>query len=285
MHLSQLKLICAMALWGTMAIFVKNIPLAPIEIAFYRSSIAVITLILLRMFTHQSIDWQACRKDWLGLSLSGAALGLNWTMLFSAYHYVSVSIATFCYYLAPTIILLFSTLLFHEVMNKRVWFYLILSSLGLLLILNPQALSQQNHLVKGVLFGLCAAFFYAMVMISNKILHHTNGLDRTIIQLTIASLFLFPFCLSHGLHLQSLSIQALLNLLILGIVYTALAYTLFFSAIHQLPSIKVALMTYIDPLTALLTSTFILHETLLINQIIGGLFILASAILNELNQS
>ena len=77
MRTAQIKLLSAMALWGTMSLFVKNINLTSAEIALYRAIIAVVTLVLLRVLLHQKIDWQACRKDWLGLLISGSALGLN----------------------------------------------------------------------------------------------------------------------------------------------------------------------------------------------------------------
>ena len=138
----------------------------------------MVTLVLLRVLLHQKIDWQACRKDWLGLLISGSALGLNWTMLFSAYHYVSVSVATLCYYFAPTLIILFSTLFFHEVMNRRQWLCFIVCTLGLILIINVNHLDQQPELLKGIFFGLSAAVFYAVIMLANKMIRHTNGLER-----------------------------------------------------------------------------------------------------------
>ncbi len=119
MQTAQIKLLSAMALWGTMSLFVKNINLTSAEIALYRAIIAVATLVLLRVLLHQKIDWQACRKDWLGLLISGSALGLNWTMLFSAYHYVSVSVATLCYYFAPTLIILFIGILWRQKLSGK----------------------------------------------------------------------------------------------------------------------------------------------------------------------
>ena len=282
MRTAQIKLLSAMALWGTMSLFVKNINLTSAEIALYRAIIAVVTLVLLRVLLHQKIDWQACRKDWLGLLISGSALGLNWTMLFSSYQYVPVSVATLCYYFAPTLIILFSALLFHEVMNRRQWLCFIVSTLGLILIINVSHLDQQPALLKGIFFGLSAAVFYAIVMLANKTIHHTSGLERTLIQLSISIVFLLPYCLFNGISIQSITLPSLLNLFILGVIYTAFAYFLFFSAIKELPGQKAALLTYIDPLTAILTSALILHETIVPIQLFGGLLIICAALISEL---
>lgn len=281
MKSAQVKLLSAMALWGTMSLFVKNIELAPSTLALARAIIAVITLFILRAILRQKIDWQACRKDWVGLLISGAALGLNWTMLFSAYNYVSVSVATLCYYFAPTLIILFCAIFFHEKMTQKQWLCFLISTLGLILIINVN--SSGNDMLKGIFFGLCAAIFYAVIMLANKTIHHVGGIDRTLIQLMISILFLFPYCfMTSSLTFTSLSLHSIINILILGIVYTAFAYTLFFSAISELPGQKAAIMTYIDPLVAVLTSALILHETILPMQILGGILVIGSAIISEI---
>lgn len=285
MKSAQMKLLSAMALWGTMSLFVKNIELASSTLALARAIIAVITLFIIRYFLHQKIDWQRCRKDWVGLIISGAALGLNWTMLFSSYNYVSVSVATLCYYFAPTLIILFCALFFHEKMTQKQWYCFLISTLGLILIINVNSSRINIDMLKGIFFGLCAAIFYAIIMLANKTIHHVSGLDRTLIQLMISILFLFPYCfMTSTLTIPSLSFHSIINLLILGIVYTAFAYTLFFSAIGELPGQKAAIMTYIDPLVAVLTSALILHETILPIQILGGLLVIGSAIVSEIKQ-
>lgn len=283
MKTAQIKLLGAMALWGTMSLFVKNIEMASSMLALTRAVIAVITLYILRCCLHQKIDWHACRQDWAGLLISGAALGLNWTMLFSAYNYVSVSVATLCYYFAPTLIILFCAIFFHEKMTQKQWLCFLISTVGLILIINVNSSGNDTNMLKGIFFGLSAAIFYAVIMLANKTIHHVGGIDRTLIQLMISILFLFPYCfMTSSLALTSLSLHNIINILILGIVYTAFAYTLFFSAISELPGQKAAIMTYIDPLVAVLTSALILHETILPMQILGGILVIGSAIISEI---
>ena len=135
-------------------------------------------------------------------------------------------------------------------------------------------------MLKGIFFGLSAAVFYAIIMLANKTIHHTSGLERTLIQLSISIVFLLPYCLFSSI--QSITLPSLLNLFILGIIYTAFAYFLFFSAIKELSGQKAALLTYIDPLTAILTSALILHETIVPIQLFGGLLIICAALISEL---
>ena len=70
--------------------------------------------------------------------------------------------------------------------------------------------------------------------------------------------------------------------LVLGLVNTGLAYYLYFSAMQCLSGQTVALLCYIDPLTALVLSELVLHERLLPLQIAGAALILGGACLGEL---
>lgn len=170
-------------------------------------------------------------------------------------------------------------------MTQKQWYCFLISTLGLILIINVNSSRFNIDMLKGIFFGLCAAIFYAIIMLANKTIHHVSGLDRTLIQLLISILFLFPYCfMTSTLTIPSLSFHSIINLLILGIVYTAFAYTLFFFAIGELPGQKAAIMTYIDPFVAVLTSALILHETILPLQILGGLLVIGSAIVSEIKQ-
>ena len=71
-------------------------------------------------------------------------------------------------------------------------------------------------------------------------------------------------------------------MLILGLVHTGLAYCLYFSAMKDLPGQKVAILSYIDPLVAILLSALLLKEPMTELQIVGGALILGFTLLNEL---
>jgi len=72
-------------------------------------------------------------------------------------------------------------------------------------------------------------------------------------------------------------------LLIVGIIHTGLAYVLYFGSIAELKAQSVAMLSYIDPVSALILSGIILRESLSFNGIIGAVLIIGSAILSEIN--
>lgn len=51
-------------------------------------------------------------------------------------------------------------------------------------------------------------------------------------------------------------------MLLVSLTHTAIPYALYFGAMVRLPTQTVALMSYLDPITALLLSALVLHEPL-----------------------
>ena len=72
------------------------------------------------------------------------------------------------------------------------------------------------------------------------------------------------------------------NLLIVGLVHTGLTYCLYFSSLKELPGQKAAILSYIDPLVAVLVSVTILGESMTLLQVIGGVLILGFTLWNEI---
>jgi len=72
------------------------------------------------------------------------------------------------------------------------------------------------------------------------------------------------------------------NLLAVGLVHTGVAYCMYFSALKELPGQKAAILSYIDPLVAVLVSVTVLGEPLTLWQAVGGLLILGFTLYNEI---
>jgi drug/metabolite transporter (DMT)-like permease len=135
----------------------------------------------------------------------------------------------------------------------------------------------------GIAFGLGAAVLYASVMLLNKFIKGVTGLQRTFIQFVSAALVLLPYvAISGGSTLTNLDRLSVGALLVVGIVHTGFAYCLYFSSIKDLPGQEVAILSYVDPLVAVLVSVIWLKESMTLPQIIGGLLILGFTLWSEL---
>ena len=109
-------LITSMVIFGTIGLLVRNIPLPSAEIALYRAVLAAVLLGSYFLIAGQNIQIRTLGKELPLLILSGAAMGFNWILLFEAYNYTTVSVATLSYYFAPVIIILACPILFREKM-------------------------------------------------------------------------------------------------------------------------------------------------------------------------
>ena len=127
---SRLFIALSMAIFGTIGLFVRNIPLPSAEIALCRAVLAILAIGSYLLVTKQKLELSGMRRELILLVVSGIAMGFNWILLFEAYKYTTVSVATLSYYAAPIIITLVSTILFREEMTKRKLLCFVMSTLG-----------------------------------------------------------------------------------------------------------------------------------------------------------
>ena len=274
----------AMVIWGTLGIFTRNIAVTSGELALYRAVLATVMLLGYLLLSGQRIRLKSLGKDLPLLLFSGAAMGVNWILLFEAYRYTTISVATLSYYFAPVIVTVACPLLFKEKMGPMQWLCFGMSTLGLVLITGLGDLSAGSSHLIGIAFGLGAAVLYASVMLLNKRIRGVTGLQRTYLQFLAAIAVLLPYVLATGgFHLNTLDGLGWVMLLIVGGVHTCLAYCLYFPALRVLPGQETAILSYIDPLLACLLSVTLLGESMTPVQLIGGALILGFTLLNELH--
>ncbi len=279
----RLMLIISMTVFGTIGLFVRNIPLPSGEIALYRAVFAAMIIGLYLLVTKQKIPFGKIKKELPLLLLSGVAMGFNWILLFEAYKYTTVSVATLSYYFAPVIVTLACPLLFKEKMGAKQWICFVGSTVGIVLITGLGDLSAGNSHFIGILFGLGAACLYATVILLNKFIKNVDGIHRTFLQFLAAIAVLVPYvAFTSGVNLSSLTSKGWVSLVVVGVVHTGITYCLYFSSLKELPGQKAAILSYIDPLVAVLVSVVVLHESMGVLQIIGGAMILGFTLWNEI---
>ncbi len=280
---SKLIFAISMAIFGTIGVFVRYIPLSSGEIALYRALLALIIVGVYLFVSKQKIAFDGAKKEIFLLLLSGAAMGFNWIFLFEAYKYTTVSVATLSYYFAPVIVTVLSPLLFKEKMTFKKAICFVFSSLGLILLTGIGNIGSQENNLKGIGFGMGAAALYATVMLLNKAIKGISGIYRTFLQFASAAVVLIPYVLlSEGVNIISLKTEGLICLLIVGVIHTGITYLLYFSSLKEIEGQQAAVLSYIDPLIAVVASVFILKEEITAIQIVGGALILCFTLLNEI---
>lgn len=279
----EAKLIIAMLIFGSIGLFVKNIQLSSSEIALLRGIIGSVFLLCARFIVKQKFTFASLKRNLLILIVSGGAIGFNWIFLFEAYRYTTIANATVSYYFAPIFVMILAPVLLKERLTLVKAGSIVIAMLGLFLIVQSVggANISYNHPV-GIFYGLVAAGLYASVILMNKFIKGLSGFETTLIQLSAASLVLLPYVyIKEDMSFASIDSSSLVFIFILGIVHTGFAYFLYFGAIHALKGQTIAVLSYIDPIFAVLISSLFLQETMTITQMVGGILILGATFISE----
>lgn len=281
-----IKLSLAMLIFGSIGVFRRYIPLSSAWMACVRGVIGTVFLLVVMAASKKRINKQAMKKNLLLLLISGAAIGINWILLFEAYRYTTVAVATLCYYMAPVIVILLAPILLKEKMTAKKSICAAVAIFGMLLVsgvFDGGATGIGSG--KGILFGLGAALFYASVMLMNQFIKDISAYDKTIMQLGAAAIVVFPYSiLTSGVQeFVALTVPQILLLLAVGTVHTGTAYWLYFGSMDKLSGQTVAVYSYIDPAFAVVLSVVVLREETGVLGIIGAVLILGSTLLSEWN--
>ena len=281
---SLLMLIASTLIFGSIGIFRRYIPLTSAMLACFRGFSGALFLLLYLKLRGRKLRHNVSAGKVFCMAAAGAAMGINWILLFEAYNYTTIATATLCYYMEPTIVILVSPLIFKEKLTGKRLICAALSIAGMILVSGiaesgiPTAAES-----KGIVFGLGAALLYALVVILNKKLPGIDAYEKTIIELLSAAAVLLPYIiLTENISAVSLDAVSIIMLLTVGLIHTGIAYALYFGSMDGLKTQSIAILSYIDPVTALCLSAIILHEKLSLAGLIGAALILASAVFGEI---
>lgn len=281
---SLLKFLSAMAIFGTIGIFRRYTPLPSGIIALVRGSVGAVFLFLVLKCRKKELSLSAIRENLPLLLFSGGAMGANWILLFEAYNYTTVAVATLCYYMAPIFLLLASPFLLHEKLSVRRILCVQFAFFGMLLVsgILDTGISDASEL-KGILLGLGAAVLYASVVLANKKMKPIPAYDKTIVQLLTASLLMAPYSLLTGEFSEvTLTPLSALMLVVIAVFHTGFAYALYFGSLEHLPAQIAAVFSYLDPIIAVLLSALLLHEKMTVQTVLGAVLVIGAAVVSEI---
>ena len=282
---SILMMVSSMLIFGTIGIFRKLIPVSSAFLALSRGILGCAFLLAFMKLKRKTatVRVKLPVRTAAALAVSGAVMGFNWILLFEAYHHTTVAVATLCYYMQPTIVMLLSPLIFQEKLTLKKGLCAAAAIAGMVLVsgvIGGEGAETGN--LTGILFGLGAAVLYAAVVIMNKKISGIDTYQKTTIQLFSAGIVMIPYMLLAGEYFSmQFDVTTVMLLLIVGLVHTGIAYVLYFGSMDGLKAQSVAILSYIDPVSALLFSAVFLREPLNAVGIIGAVMIIGSAVISE----
>ncbi len=244
-------------------------------------------LVMASSKTRNNLASKAHPKQALYLALSGAALGAAWLFLFESYRYIGVGVASLLFYCGPVIVMAVSPFIFKTRLTstKLVGFAAVL--LGAFLVVG-QGLGA-GIAPAGLALGGMSAVMYALMVIFSKKVTDISGLESSAVQLcgsfSIVAAYMLINALAGTLALPSAAQLAHLNvaaIACIGLINTGFGCYLYFSAMGGLPVTRVAVLGYLEPLSAVVFSALLLGEAMTPANILGAILILGGAMYSEL---
>ncbi len=277
----RLYLTMVMLTFGSIGLFIRNMSFTSAQIAMARGMIGAMFIFVYMIASKRSLV-PIGRRQWLILIVLGGMIGVNWVLLFQAYHYLSIATSTVIYYTAPIMMVVFGVMLLKERVTLLQVVFVLIALVGLVLVVDGQAEVNEVALI-GIVYAFGAAILYALVITGNKLVPNVDPFVKTLIQLLGSTVILLPYVImiEPFVWVRVGSMDWIL-LIILGIIHTGLAYTTYFNVVTRIKSQSVAIISYIDPLSAIVMASIFLQEMLGVIQIIGAVLILASTLLSEL---
>ncbi len=272
--------LAALLLFGSNGIIAAAIALPSSDIVLLRTFLGALSLVTILAIT-QRHKLQAPSR----LLLSGAALGASWIFLFRAYQTIGVGVSSLLYYCGPIIVMALSPLIFGEKLTGGKIAGFVAVACGAFLIA-AQGLGG-NMPIAGIVCGIASAFCYALMVIASKGAPHIEGLENSTLQVSAAFVTALvltlitqgaPSFLSAGVA-ASIDWRAVV---MLGVINTGIGCLLYFSAVAKLPVQTVAVVGYLEPLSAVVFSAVLLGEAITPVRLMGAALIIGGAIFCEL---
>ena len=283
---AKLRLVFAMTMFGTLGLFIRAIPLPSSVIALVRGAVGAGFLLLLCAMRKTPPDKRAIRRNLKWLLPCGIAMGFNWILLFEAYRYTTVAVATLSYYLSPVIILLLSPLVLKERLTALKAGCIAVALMGMFLVSGVVQSGGSDFNATGIALGLGAALFYAFIVLCSKQLRDISSYDTTMMELGISAVVMVVYNLiTVDLSTLACPPLGLAALAVVAVFHTGVCYALYFGSIAALPAQTSALFSYIDPVVAILLSALVLHEPMDALSIIGAVLILGSTLFGEVMEN
>ncbi|WP_070970066.1 DMT family transporter [Vibrio sonorensis] len=260
----------AMAMSGTIGIFVKESQQLIINVVFFRCLFGLIFLLLYSWITARLRFRSISKRSWVTMIVSGVTLVVNWCFLFESYQYAGIGISTVAYNTQPFILMFLASWFLKEKIEGYKYAWVGCAFAGLLLIINPSG-TISHSFIQGVFYATLAALFYAVTVLLIKKIEDELTLTTIIVQLLTGVVILFPMTSIPDVPVAGHHWFWLLGL---GLIHTCIMYLFLYSGIQKLSTPLISVLAYVYPLVAVLADYLIYDSELTWVQAIGMIMIL-----------
>ena len=236
----------------------------------------VLTVVSAPFMLKDRLAVRATRRDWLGVVWLGVSDAANMALFFAAYQRTSVAIAVLTHYLAPIFVALTAPFVLKERASTKTYGAVAIAFTGLVLLLEAWRAAANG--IVGAALGAGSAVFYASNVLTNKRLAKVfSGSELMFFHGLVSVPILFALVPSS--QYAQVGAGALLVVLAGAVGPGALAGLFFVWGLRRIPASHAGTLSLFEPLVAVLVAGALMGERVGGIGVVGGLLILAGALL------
>jgi drug/metabolite transporter (DMT)-like permease len=270
-HGAVLALHGAVLLFGFAGLFGKWLELPPVYIVLGRTIVATAALAGLRALRRDALPPFDFR-----LVATGAALALHWVAFFAAIQVASVAIGLLGFASFPLFVLVLEPVMLGQRWGRREVVTALLVLAGLLLVVPD--FSWADRTLQGLAWGLLSGLTFALLAVLNRRFAATRAAkDVALWQNACATLVLVPIAMAAD-SVPAFDARAIGLLVLLGVLCTAVAHTLFIGALRTVTAHTASVVAALEPVYGIALAFVLLDEVPGARTLAGGALIVGAAI-------
>jgi drug/metabolite transporter (DMT)-like permease len=272
MKKSLLELHISVIIMSATSLFAKLITLSPTDITAFRCLVASITLLLFARLTGTGLA--ILRRADLGLLLLlGLFMALHWVTFFAAVQMSGVGIALIAVYTFPIMTVLMEPFFFPERIDGRDLAVAMIVLAGIYLAV-PGGF-QGGQVALGAAFGIVSALLLTLRnILYRKHLRSYPSSAMMFYQIAAAAAILLPFVTRD---LDLVAENRWLYLILLGVVFTSIAHTLFVGSLRTIKASTAGLIASLEPIYGMGFAAAVLAEIPAMVTVAGGIIVVGAS--------
>ena len=270
-------------IWGTIPLALRAADGASVVKVFFRVACAAVVVwvwVLARGGWSELRTFDAAR--WRQLVVQGVILTLNWFLFLTALDLTDVATAELLAYTAPVFVAVLAPVITGERFDPRIVLPLALALGGITLILVQQGLAiEDGRAMLGAGLAFASALTYATLLLrAKRIIRGVSSGALMLVEYTSAAFVLAPFVvLAYARGDVPSSARAYVALVTLGVVHTAISGFIFLGGLRRVRTDHAAVLTYVEPVSAVLFAALFLGESVTPLTLLGGAGVVLGGVL------
>lgn len=259
---------------STSAVLVKVSDAPSGVIAFYRLLFSVLLMSPIFLLKYVKELRLITKRDWVFSGISGIFLAFHFILWFESLNYTSVASSTVLVTLQPLFAFIGTYFFFKESLSQKAIFS------GVLAIAGSVIISWGDFKISGAaLYGdflalAACALITAYLLFGQTVRKRLSLITYTFVVYSFSAITLFFYVIAKGEPLVGYGKNEWVYFGLLALIPNLLGHTLFNWSIKWLSTSTISMAILFEPVGATVLAVYLLNETILWTQVLGGLVVI-----------